>query len=371
MNIAVALAVLLLTGMLFSPGAFAQSTTVHESPPAPSASYDSLNALPDSERPVVVTASFELRDINYVDDEAETFEFTGVLKLSWHDPRQAFNPVAEGFPEKMYQGDFQFNEVFTGWFPQAVLLNESGMYDKHGVVLRVLPDGTLTLRENVNATAKTDLNLRRYPFDKQRLEAVFEVLGFDSKEVVLRTHTDAKDTLLNLAETFRMPQWHLTGVSTVIAERRIGVGQETASSIFVVRMDLQRRSFFILRLVVLPVMVMVMLSWSVFWMEKSSLGDRASISFIGILTVVAYQMVLGEILPRISYITLMNGFLNISFFIMCASVIINLRVSLLDRQGRHADADRLDHRCQWIFPVIYFGLILLAALIAFFLLPPA
>ena len=95
-------------------------------------------------------------------------------------------------------------------------------------------------------------------------------------------------------------------------------------------------------------------------MDKSSLGDRISVSFIGILTVVAYQMVLGEILPRISYINLMNLFRNISFLTICASVIVNLRVSHFDRQRKAEEGDRLDHRCRWIFPKIY----LVAALMA-------
>ena len=78
---------------------------------------------------------------------------------------------------------------------------------------------------------------------------------------------------------------------------------------------------------------------------------------------------LSEILPRISYFTLINMFLNISFFIMCMTVIVNLRVGYLDRQGLVEEGDRLDHRCRWLFPVIYFGLILVAIWIAFFHLP--
>jgi len=252
----------------------------------------------------------------------------------------------------------------------VVLANESGMYDKHGVLLRVLPDGSLTLIETVNATAKTDLNLRRFPLDKQRLKAVFEVLGFDNKEVVLRASSDTQNASSNLDGEFRMPQWHLEGISASTADRKIIIsGHETTTSTFVVRMDLQRKSFFILRLVVLPLVIIVILSWSVFWMDKSSVGDRISISFIGILTVVAYQLVLREILPSISYFTLMNAFLNISFLIMCATVIINLRVSFLDRQGKSAEGDQLDRRCRWIFPLTYFGLILFAVFWAFSLLP--
>jgi hypothetical protein len=73
-----------------------------------------MSALPQGKGPVEVTVSFELRDVDYIDDDAETFEFTGVLKLSWHDPRQAFDPVIEGTDEKIYQGSFQFGEVFAG-----------------------------------------------------------------------------------------------------------------------------------------------------------------------------------------------------------------------------------------------------------------
>ena len=65
---------------------------------------------------------------------------------------------------------------------------------------------------------------------------------------------------------------------------------------------------------------------------------------------------MSEILPQISYMTLMNGFLNLSFFIMCTTVVINLVVGALDRQGRVEAGDLLDRRCRSIFPLTYFGL---------------
>jgi len=108
---------------------------------------------PKDDGPVVVRASFQVRDINDIDDEAETFEFGGVLKLTWHDERQAFDPAEAGVAEKIYQGAYQFNELSPAWYPQVVLVNESGLFEKHGVILRVQPDGTLTLVETVNAAA--------------------------------------------------------------------------------------------------------------------------------------------------------------------------------------------------------------------------
>ena len=62
-----------------------------------------------------------------------------------------------GVDEKIYQGVYQFNEISPAWFPQVVLVNESGLFDKHGVILRIQPDGTSTLVETVNAAAEADL----------------------------------------------------------------------------------------------------------------------------------------------------------------------------------------------------------------------
>ena len=334
----------------------------------PTAAEPVLMNLPPPARdggPVVVRAGFDLRDINEIDDEAETFEFEGVMTLEWRDERLSFDPRAEGVDEKIYQGAYQFNEVFQGWFPQVVLVNESGLYENNGVLLRVRPDGTLRLIQTLDAAAETDLDLRAYPFDRQKLEAIFEVLGFDESEVVFEALPTASTSAGDVAAV-RLPQWNLLRFSTSIRTHPSAhAGTLGVASTFVVDMDVDRKSLFMVRLVIIPLVLIVMLSWSVFWMDQSSLGDRVSVSFIGILTVVAYQFILIEILPHISYFTLMNGFLNTSFIVMCASVVVNLRVGSLDRSGQSAAGDRIDRRCRWIFPVLYFGLLLILVGVTF------
>ena len=109
-NLFVFLLVLLTAANSTPEDALAQITAEPELTTSPAQSNEFMNTLPQEKGPVIVTASFELRDINDINDEAETFEFTGILKLSWHDPRQAFDPVAEGIKEKMYLGNFQFYE---------------------------------------------------------------------------------------------------------------------------------------------------------------------------------------------------------------------------------------------------------------------
>ena len=315
---------------------------------------------PPGDGPVVVKAAFHLSRINAIDDEAESFEFAGTLVLTWQDPRQAFDPAQAGVREKIYQGDNQSYDVNPAWFPQFVLANECGMSLSNTTALRVRPDGTSVLTTMINASAKTNLSMRRYPFDTQHLQAVFEIPGFLRDEVaIMADHATASSDL-------SIDQWHLKGMEAAApGPEPHPASAMSAPPTFVVTAVVGRDPFFILRLVGLPLALIVILSWSVFWMDRSSLGDRLSVSFIGILTAVAYQIVVGDLLPHVSYITLMHAFLNFSFILMCASVVINLVVASCDKNGREELGDLIDRRCRLLFPLGYLGSILFAVVAVF------
>jgi hypothetical protein len=292
-----------------------------------------------------------LHDINEIGDEEEIFGFNGVLRMTWKDPRQAFDPAAAGLREKIYQGAFQTDEISPAWFPQVYLANESGNFEIDAVTLRVSADGTSVLTSSINAIAKTKLSMRRFPFDTQTLTAIFRIPGFSPEEVVFTAEGAEYDPGLDIS------QWNLEHVS-ITAEN--GPSPE-----FMLNVRVSRDPVFTLRLVGLPLALIVVLSWSVFWMERSSLGDRISVSFVGILTAVAYQIVVGDLLPHVSYITLMHAFLNFSFFIMCATVVINLYVGACDKKGKTELGDLTDRRCRWIFPLAYLGLLLVSAVVIY------
>jgi hypothetical protein len=92
----------------------------------------------------------------------------------------------------------------------------------------------------------------------------------------------------------------------------------------------------------------------IFWMDRETLGNRMDISFIALLTVVAFQIMVEQALPAIPDFTLMAGFLAINYLLLAATIVINLRVDQLDRAGRREAGDALDRRCRWIFPLLYF-----------------
>lgn len=336
------------------------ATLLFAFPAVAAPSQTELLTPPPSDGPVVVRTGFQLIDITAIDDQSETFEFTGILTAQWKDERQAFDPAVEGVTEKFYQGNFQFNEISPSWYPEISLLNTAGTFEKEEPILRVRSDGTCTLVTPISATAKSELQLRHYPFDRQSLRVIFGMPGYAETEVVMQPlELPALET-----SAIRVPQWVLQQTrnltETVIPT---APGQDGRTSVFVFEMDVKRQGAFVMRLVVGPLFLVVILSWSVFWMDRASVGDRMSVSFVGLLTAVAYQIVLGDILPHISYLTPINVFVNISFVIMCASIVVNLIVGELNRENRGQEADAIDNRCKKIFPAVYLSLLALTMLI--------
>jgi hypothetical protein len=319
---------------------------------------DQRTDAPPGDGPVVVRAGFMLYDVNEIEETTETFEFEGALLLSWNDPRQAFDPAAEGVDERVYKGDFQFQELFAGWWPQVVLANQSGSLDRQGVVLRIEPDGTIWYVEELDAVAESPMALGFFPFDRQSLEIHFKFLGYGMDEVRFEPVADYSSLLPQRGNGVGNAEWTVVDFAVTAGEDLAAIaGPAAVGQGSTLRIDVmaERNPGYLIRTVVLPLALIVMLSWSIFWMDRESLGSRMDISFIALLTVVAFQTIVEQALPAIPGFTLMAGFIVINYLLLAATIVVNLRVSVLDHSGRRELGDALDRRCRWLFPALYFA----------------
>jgi hypothetical protein len=351
---------LLITGLLFGSLAFAGRPALSPSWAAPAADPDSTRMLapPPAEGPVVVRASFALRDVNDIDDSKETFQFSGILRLTWLDPRQAFDPTEAGVTEKFYQASFSSTRA-----PR--LVSASHARERIRLVREERRAPACSSRRHANPVrvgardrgdrSRAASNALRCADAPGGLRGLRHGLVGGLPEVERATESRPHPTFV--------PQRHLvrtamrTGDGSPPSWGDDGVSRSSCSA-----STSNASPLFMLRLVVLPLALIVALSWTVFWMDRSSLGDRISVSFVGILTAVAYQLVVADLMPDVSYVTLIHAFLNVSFAIMCASVVINLIVGAYDKAGRSDIGDIIDRRCRWAFPLVYAVLLVLSGI---------
>ncbi len=130
-------------------------------------------------------------------------------------------------------------------------------------------------------------------------------------------------------------------------------GSKKTISEFMISLKVNRKPMHVLFSIIFPMVLLVSLTWIVFWLDKQSVVDRINILFIGILSVVAYYFVIQDTVPEVSYFTLIDVFVIFTFLIMAASVIVTLISGKLDQAGKKSVGDKLDRVCRWAFPASY------------------
>lgn len=318
--------------------------------------------------PTKIKCAIMILNVINIDDVNESFEAEIVVLANWKDPRLAFDPKIEGTDVKLFQGSYQIYELFKGWWPQLVILNEAGRNEPNAVVLRVLPDGTVRFREQRNTVLETAMNLRAFPFDTQKLRAT--LIPFANTTSMVQLEVD--EHILNSSNKYIEDQkelnvagWQLKHLDMIVQEKAVSFGNKNDNfSQLKTIITVKRLSWQIIWSILFPLMIIVCTVWSIFWLELESLNNRLNISFIGILTIVAYQFVVLEDLPSMSYLTFTDIMLLTSFFTMALTVPQSIFVHRLMRNGRQALAHKLDQISRFAFPLTY-ALLLLASAAAY------
>lgn len=307
--------------------------------------------------PTTVKCGLFILDIVDIDDVNETFEAEIAIVATWNDPRLAFDPKAEGTEKKIFQGEFQFNEIFTGWWPQLVIINQIGRGDTNAIKISVLPDGEVSYLEQRNIRLETPMALYDYPFDTQNLRAFMIPFGNTSEEVVLEVddrYRETTDSYARRESTVNVAGWDFLNLNMNVDSTQIQL-HETAPTFsrMVTTIVLKRQSWQIVWVLLFPLVMLVSMAWSTFWLDPDAISDRLNVSFVGVLTIVAYQFVVIDNMPRNSYLTFTDVLLLISFFITSLTIPHSLYVKSLADSGKKLRAQRLDATCRWAFPFGY------------------
>jgi hypothetical protein len=292
----------------------------------------------------------QLRSLDAVRDQ---YTFRGHLKATWCDPRLAFDPNEAGSDERVFFGGDAKRQRDLIWLPGGFPANRSGSFETTERVVRIFPDGTVYNDLNVSIQLHAAFDLRRFPFDSQKLELIIDSFRWSADEMVFVPDP----TTAGFAPDFSIQEWEIEGVNGP-AEEFVPLRSAVPNSRFIYEIRVSRRAGFYLWKVMLPILIIVALSWSVFWMTDERLPGRSRITATGVLTVVAYQFVIADGLPHITYLTVLDKMMLVSFSILSVTVLQSMLVArYFDTQPDVAH--RIDVISRWLFPCIY--ILLLAA----------
>jgi hypothetical protein len=302
--------------------------------------------------PTKISYTVWIGDITQIDSVAQTFTANVMLILRWRDPQLAH----AGPGTKQYSLD-------DIWYPRFLIANEAGGIERSlPEVVDVQPDGTATYRQRLIGSFTQSLNLRAFPFDSDTFRVHIVVVGYSPGEIQL-----APDALalaagmsegVGLAERLTIKDWRVISTGTHVQPYRAAMGVEVAG--YVVEFKAARNAHHFIIKVIIPLILIVMMSWAVFWIEPNDASTQVGVSVTAMLTLIAYRFAVDSDVPKLPYLTRLDAFILMSSLLVFLSLIEVMVTTKFANRDRLELARTIDRRCRWIFPLVF---IIAAALI--------
>ena len=291
---------------------------------------------PDADAgPTEVAVAVYVIDIEAVDNAKQQYSADFVVDLIWSDLRLAGAP-----------GRRSVHEV---WHPQVILFNQRGVSALLPEMVEVDLDGRVRYLQRYYGSLASPFDLRDFPFDTQALPITLVSIVYGPEEVRFVFASE----LSGRANRFSIAEWRVgageadTGTYAVSSTHSTEV--EYLSRFDYVFEAERSRSYYVWK-VVGPLVIIVLMSWAVFWVDPKHVGPQLGMSATSILTLVAFLLSLGSILPPISYLTRLDHFVYASLALQFLAFAEALASTYLASKDNHPLALRLDGVSRFLFP---------------------
>jgi hypothetical protein len=162
-----------------------------------------------------------------------------------------------------------------------------------------------------------------------------------------RTIPIPQDALLS--GSIHMPEWTVTAAGVRGSSSHYYAGTETYSRVqFDVKIA-RRVGYYVWKVMSVLVMLVV-LSWAIFLIDPADVGNRMAVSITLFLAAVAFAFVTSGLIPRISYLTLLDLYILGCYVLLFLAPAESLLVYKLRDESRARKIDRLS---LWCFPAAF------------------
>ncbi len=306
----------------------------------------SLKSPPNVDKPTEVALGFYVLNLSHINQADETFDVTGFLYVTWKDTRLSFDPQEVGDKVVRYTPD-------QIWEPSLTIFNSQSLQQKGRVQLSVLPDGSVRYLELLNVTVTSSLDLQKFPFDAQTVRIIWEPLSGDAKGVVLKENPIAtgysKDTHISISE------WDTLGIDTQISLKK-AEKEDKVYPRYTYAIHIRRHFEFYIFKVVMPLLFITMMAWAAFWIDPvTGFAPQMNVGIFSILTSITFNFSVSNSLPKVPYLTMMDGYIYTCYFSSFAAVVATLTVHHWITNNKHNQepALRMMRRLRYFFPFAF------------------
>jgi len=295
-------------------------------------------------RPVPVTGGptevrivVAVHDIDEINAVSQSFETNVYFEARWHDPRLA------------HGGDDELTVSMTeAWHPRLQFLNQQRVVQTLPPILEVLPNGEVTYRQKTWGPFSQPLDVEDFPFDSQRFSLVIHSAGFEADEVVLVPDPDRPS---GISPGLSVADWAIHALELESFELIAYTAAEPTAALSA-SFDADRYSSYYVLKVIVPLIFILAMSWTVFWLDPSLAGTQIGVATTSMLTLIAYRFTVGAFVPKVPYLTRMDTFILASTILVFCSLVLAVWTAFLAAREQRARAVAIERQCRWILPAL-------------------
>ena len=300
---------------------------------------------PGAPGPTRVGMGIWIADVSRIDSAEQTFVANLVLVMSWRDPLLAHRQ----------EGDVRY-ALRDIWHPNWLIANATtSLQTTFPDIVSVAQDGLVTYRQRVIGTFSQALNLQRFPFDQANFLIHFVVVGQTPAQIEFVSHETFVEQGLpqavGIAKKISVQDWQISNLSAGATAYEIVPGTQAAG--YAVTFKAERRVQHYVAKVIVPLLLIVIMSWAAFWLEPEMGASQVSIAVTSMLTLIAYRSAIGAETPRLPYLTDLDAFILVSSVLVLLTLIEVIVTSSLVSRKQNALARRIDWHSRYVFPVGY------------------
>jgi hypothetical protein len=279
-------------------------------------------------------------DVDSIDSAKQNFSANIFYRLRWNNPGLAHSgdaPVVRPLDEV--------------WNPGLQIINEQFVRRTFADVVKIHPDGTVVYRQRMWGTFSQPMDLREFPFDNQSFTVHFVAADFLDGELEFSQDPEIQS---GIASKLSLADWKVTATETG-AMAYEPVPGESSQPGFHLTFDAQRHTGYYISKIIVPLLLIVAMSWIVFWIDPTEAGTQVSVAITTMLTLIAYRFAIGTDIPKVSYLTRLDDFILISTLLVFATLIEVAVTATMAKAGHIEKARVVDLWARWIVPLGFSG----------------
>src|SRR6266571_5017782 len=295
--------------------------------------------------PTEISVGMWVVDISNIDSAQQTFTAEIAVVLRWKDPRLAH--TGKGIAR------YPLEQI---WHPRVGIVNETNSVSrKMPDSVEVEPDGTVTYRQRYVGAFTQPLRLQSFPFDRQTFRVQLVAVRYQSNEVMFVPDQvwiqDGLKGAGGISPSVTLPDWTIEKWEVKPLVYALAPRHQYSSYAFEFTAA-RNVSHYILK-VMFPLVLIVIMSWAVFWMDPIHSNAQINIAITSMLTLIAYRFATDNQLPRLPYMTRLDAFILMGTMLIFFSLIEVITTTILETNHRARLAKTIDRCCRLIFPTIF------------------